>query len=165
MPDQEHLILVLARDAEEITRDMSVFFAPTRDFIEPGADWPPDLGPGELAALIPQLRLTIGHLADVMGQIVSGNKGDPGKARLVSEGVRLIEQGERAIRAGETLFGAPAGPPDTRPQQDVAAQDFPYEAAARPASDASSATSGADPAIPAPPGTGSNPGPGTRHPR
>ncbi len=38
MPDQEHLILVLARDAEEITRDISVFFAPTRDFIEPGAD-------------------------------------------------------------------------------------------------------------------------------
>ena len=164
MPDQEHLILVLARDAEEITRDMSVFFAPTRDLIEPGADWPPDLGPGELTALIPQLRLTIGHLADVMGQIVSGNKGDPEKARLVSEGVRLIEQGEQAIRAGETLFGAPS-PPGTRPQQDVAAQDFPYEAAARPASDASSATSGADPAISAPPGTGSDPGPGTRHPR
>ena len=45
MPDQEHLILVLARDAEEITRDISVFFAPTRDFIEPGADWPHDLDP------------------------------------------------------------------------------------------------------------------------
>jgi hypothetical protein len=165
MPDQEHLILVLARDAEEITRDMSVFFAPTRDFIEPGADWPPDLGPGELAALIPQLRLTIGHLADVIGQIVSGNKGDPGKARLVSQGVRLIEQGERAIRAGETLFGAPAGPPDTRPQQGVAVQDSPREAAARPASDASPATSGVGPAIPALPGTGSSPGPGTRHSR
>ena len=66
MPDQEHLILVLARDAEEITRDMSVFFAPTRDFIEPGADWPHDLTRGELAALIPHLRRTIGRLADVM---------------------------------------------------------------------------------------------------
>ena len=60
MPDQEHLILVLASEAEEITRDMSVFFAPTRDLIEPGADWPQDLGPGELAALIPHLRRTIG---------------------------------------------------------------------------------------------------------
>jgi hypothetical protein len=165
MPDQEHLILVLARDAEELSRDMSVFFAPTRDFIEPGADWPPDLNPGELAALIPQLRLTIGHLADVMGQVVSGNKGDPGKARLVSEGVRLIEQGVQALRAGETLFGAPARPPGTRPPQDVAAQDFPREAAARPASDASPATAGAAPAIPAPPGTGSNPDPRTRHSR
>ena len=56
MPDQEHLILVLARDAEEITRDISVFFAPTRDFIEPGADWPQDLTRAELAALIPYLR-------------------------------------------------------------------------------------------------------------
>ena len=60
MPEQEHLILVLARDAEEITRDISVFFAPARDVIEPGADWPHDLSPGELATLIPQLRLTIG---------------------------------------------------------------------------------------------------------
>ena len=121
MPDQDHLILVLARDAEEITRDMSVFFAPTRDLIEPGADWPPDLGPGELAALIPQLRLTIGHLADVLGQIIHDSKGDPDKAKLVSKGVGLIEQGEQAVRAGETLFGVPASPPGTRPQPEVAA--------------------------------------------
>jgi len=117
MPDQEHLILVLASEAEEITRDMAVFFAPTRDVIEPGADWPPDLDPGELAALIPQLRLTIGNLADVMGQIVSDNKGDPDKAKLVSEGVRLIEQAEQVIRESETLFGVPASPPGTRPSR------------------------------------------------
>jgi hypothetical protein len=148
MPDQEHLILVLARDAEEVTRDMSVFFAPTRDFIEPGADWPPDLGPGELAALIPQLRLTIGHLADVLGQIILDNKGDPDKAKLVSEGVRLIEQGEQAVRAGETLFGAPASPPGTLPQQEVAAQDFPHGAAAAPATGTSLATPEVGPANP-----------------
>jgi hypothetical protein len=159
MPDQEHLILVLARDAEEITRDMSVFFAPTRDFIEPGADWPPDLSPGELAALIPQLRLTIGHLADVLGQIVFDNKGDPEKARQVSEGIRLIEQAEQAIRAGETLFDAPAIPPGSRPGQDVAARDYPHGAAAVTASDASPAAPKVGPAVPVPPRPGSNPGP------
>ena len=165
MPDQEHLILVLAREAEEITRDMSVFFAPTRDFIEPGADWPQDLTPGELAVLIPQLRRTIGSLSDVITQVVAGNQADPEKARLVTEGVRLIEQGEEAIRAGETLFGAAASPQGTRPQQEVAAQDFPHGAAAGPASDASPATPEAGPAIPAAPRPGDNPGPGTRHPR
>ena len=137
MPDQEHLILVLARDAEEITRDISVFFAPTRDFIEPGADWPQDLTRAELAALIPHLRRTIGSLSDVITHVVADNRADPEKARLVAEGVRLIEQGEEAIRAGETLFGAPPSPPGTRSQQDVAAQDFPDGAAARPASGAS----------------------------
>ena len=165
MPDQEHLILVLARDAEEITRDISVFFAPARDFIEPGADWPQDLTRAELAALIPHLRRTIGSLSDVMSQRRRRNQADPEKARLVTEGVRLIEQGEQAIRAGETLFGAPPSPPGIRSQQDVAAQDFPDGAAARPASGASPETPEADPAIPAPPGTGSHPGPGTRHPR
>ena len=164
MPDQEHLILVLARDAEEITRDMSVFFAPTRDFIEPGADWPPDLGPGELAALIPQLRLTIGHLADVMGQIVSGNKGDPGKARLVSEGVRLIEQGEQAIRAGETLFGAPqpAGHP---PPAGRGRTGLPVRSCRQASQRRLTGHVRSRPGHPAPPGTGSSPGPGTRHPR
>jgi len=165
MPDQEHLILVLARDAEEITRDMSVFFAPTRDFIEPGADWPQDLTPAELAVLIPRLRRTIGSLSDVITRVVAGNQADPEKARLVTEGVRLIEQGEQAIRAGETLFGAPLSPPGTRLQQDVAAQDFPHGAAVGPASGASPATPEAGPAIPAPPQPGSSPGPGTRHQR
>jgi hypothetical protein len=164
MPDQEHLILVLASEAEEITRDMAVFFAPTRDVIEPGADWPPDLGPGEMAALIPQLRLTIGNLADVMRQIVSGNKADPDKAKLVSEGVRLIEQAEQAIREGETLFGVPASPPGTRPQQDVAARDFPHGAAATPATGTSRATPEAGSATPVPPRPESSAGPGTRHP-
>ena len=42
MQDQEHLILVLAREAEEITHGMPVLFAPARDLIEPGADWPQD---------------------------------------------------------------------------------------------------------------------------
>ena len=148
MPDQEHLILVLASEAEEITRDMAVFFAPTRDVIEPGADWPPDLGPGEMAALIPQLRLTIGNLADVMRQIVSGNKADP----------------DQAIREGETLFGVPASPPGTRPQQDVAARDFPHGAAATPATGTSRATPEACSATPVPPRPGSSAGPGTRHP-
>jgi len=165
MPDQEHLILVLARDAEEITRDMSVFYAPTRDFIEPGADWPQDLTPAELAVLIPRLRRTIGSLSDVLTRVVAGNQADPEKARLVTEGVRLIEQGEQAIRAGETLFGAPPSSPGTRLQQDVAAQDFPHGAAVGPASDASPATPEAGPAIPAPPRPGSSPGPGTRHRR
>ena len=117
MPDQEHLILVLARDAEEITRDISVFFAPTRDFIEPGADWPQDLTRAELAALIPYLRRTIGSLSDVITHVAADNRADPEKARVVAEGVRLIEQGEEAIRAGETLFGAPPSPPGTRSQQ------------------------------------------------
>lgn len=148
MPDQEHLILVLASEAEEITRDMAVFFAPARDVIEPGADWPPDLGPGELAALIPQLRFTIRNLADVMGQIVSGNNGDPDKAKLVSEGVHLIEQAEQVIREGETLFGAPASPLGTRPQQDVAARDFPHAAAATPATGTSLVTPEAGSATP-----------------
>jgi len=165
MPDQEHLILVLAREAEEITRDVSVFFAPTRDFIEPGADWPQDLTPAELAVLIPRLRRTIGSLSDVLTRVVAGNQADPEKARLVTEGVRLIEQGEQAIRAGETLFGAPPSPPGTCPQQDVAAQDFPQGAAAGSAGDASPATHEPGPAIPAPPRPGSSPGPGTRHPR
>jgi hypothetical protein len=165
MPDQEHLILVLARDAEEITRDISVFFAPTRDFIEPGADWPQDLTRAELAVLIPHLRRTIGSLSDVITHIITGNQADPEKARLVTEGARLIEQGEQAIRAGETLFGAPPGRPATRPQQDVAAQDFPHGAAATPASDASPAAPEAGPDIPALPRADSNPGPGTRHPR
>jgi hypothetical protein len=165
MPDQEHLILVLASDAEEITRDIAVFFTPTRDVIEPGADWPPDLSPGELAALIPQLRLTIGNLADVMGQIVFDNKGDPDKAKLVSEGVRLIEQAEQVIREGETLFGVPASPPRTRPQQDVAARDFPHGAAATPATDTSLATPEAAPAIPSTLRPGGSAAPGTRHPR
>jgi hypothetical protein len=165
MPDQEHLILVLAREAEEITRDMPVFFAPNRDFIEPGADWPYDLTPAELAVLIPHLCRTIGSLSDVITHVVADNQADPEKARLVTEGVRLIEQGEEAIRAGETLFGVPASPPGTHLQQEVAAQDFPHGAAAGPASDASPAAPEAGPAIPAPPGPGSNPGPGTRHPR
>ena len=148
MPDQDHLILVLARDAEEITRDMSVFFAPTRDLIEPGADWPPDLGPGELTALIPQLRLTIGHLADVLRQIILDSKGDPDKAKLVSKGIGLIEQGEQAVRAGETLFGVPASPPGTRPQPEVSAQDFPHGAAVTPATGTSLALPEAGPANP-----------------
>ena len=164
MPDQEHLILVLARDAEEITRDMSVFFAPTRDFIEPGADWPQDLTRAELAILIPHLRRTIGSLSDVITRVVADNQADPEKATLVTQGVRLIEQGEQAIRAGETLFGAPPSPRGTRSQQDMAAQDFPDGAAARPPSDASPETPEANPAIPAPPRAGSNPGSGTRHP-
>ena len=165
MPDQEHLILVLARDAEEITRDISVFFAPARDFIEPGADWPQDLTRAELATLIPHLRRTIGSLSDVMSHVVADNQADPEKARLVTQGVRLIEQGEQAIRAGETLFGAPPSPPGTRSQQDVAAQDFPDGAAARPASGASLGHARGRPGHPAPPRPGNNPGPGTRHPR
>ena len=100
MPDQEHLILVLAREAEVITHDMSVFFAPARDFIEPGAGWPQDLTPGELGGLIPQLRRTIGWLSDVITQVVDGNQADPDKARLVTEGVRLIEQGDEMIDVG-----------------------------------------------------------------
>ena len=100
-----------------------------------------------------------------MTRVVADNQADPEKATLVTEGVRLIEQGEEAIRAGETLFGAPPSLPGTRSQQDVAAQDFPDGAAARPASGASPETPEADPAIPAPPGPGSHPGPGTRHPR
>jgi hypothetical protein len=152
MPDQEHLILVLAREAEVITHDMPVFFAPARDFFEPGAGWPQDLT---------QLRRTIGWLSDVITQVVAGNQADPDKARLVTEGIRLIEQGEEAIRAGETLFGAAASPPGSRPQQEVAAQDYPHGAAARPAS----GTSAAGPAIPAAPRPGDNPGPGTRHAR
>jgi hypothetical protein len=159
MPDQEHLILVLAREAEVITHDMPVFFAPARDFIEPGAGWPPDLTPGELAGLIPQLRRTIGWLSDVITQVAAGNQADPDKARLVTEGARLTEQGGEAIRAGETLFGAAASPPGSRPQQEVAAQDYPHGAAAGPASGASAATPAAGPAIPAAPGPGDNPGP------
>ncbi len=162
MPDQDHLILVLARDAEEITRDMSVFFAPTRDLIEPGADWPPELGPGELATLIPQLRLAIGHLADVLRQIILDSKGDPGKARLVSEGIGLIEQGEQAVQAGETLFGVPANPPGARPEPEVAAQDFPHGAAVTPATGTSLAPPEAGPANPGPPRPGTSAG--TRHP-
>ena len=110
MPDQDHLILVLARDAEEITRDMSVFFAPTRDLIEPGADWPPDLGPGELTALIPQLRLTIGHLADVLRQIILDSKGDPDKAKPVSKGIGLIEQGEAGSTGRRDTIRRPREP-------------------------------------------------------
>jgi hypothetical protein len=162
MPDQEHLILVLARDAEEITRDISVFFAPTRDFIEPGADWPQDLTRAELAALIPYLRRTIGSLSDVITHVIADNRADPEKARVVAEGVRLIEQGEEAIRAGETLFGAPPSPPGTRSQQDVATQDFP-DGAAGPASGALLAAP--EVGRPAPPRPGNNQGPGTRHPR
>jgi hypothetical protein len=165
MPDQEHLILMLAGEAEEITHDMSVFFAPARDFIEPDADWPQDLTPGELAGLIPQLRRTIGWLSDVITQVVAGNQADPDKARLVTEGIRLIEQGEKAIQAGETLFAAAASLQGSRPKQEVAAQDFPPGAAAGPASGASAATPAAGPAIPAAPRPGDNPGPGTRHAR
>jgi hypothetical protein len=163
MPDQEHLILVLARDAEEITRDIAVFFAPTRDFIEPGADWPQDLTRAELAALIPYLRRTIGSLSDVITHVVASDQADPDKARMVAEGVRLIEQGEEAIRAGEALFGAPPSPPGTRSQQDVAAQGFPDGAAVGPSGGASLATPEAGLAVPSRPGN--NPGPGTRHPR
>jgi hypothetical protein len=165
MPDQEHLILVLARDAEEITRDISVFFAPARDVIEPGADWPQDLTRAELAILIPHLRRAIGSLSEVITRVAAGNQADPEKATLVTQGARLIEQGEQAIRAGETLFGVPPSLPGIRSQRDVAAQDFPDGAAARPPSGASPETPEADPAIPAPPGTGSHPGSGTRHPR
>ena len=164
MPDQEHLILVLARDAEEITRDISVFFAPDRDVIEPGADWPQDLTRAELAVLIPHLRRTIGSLSDVITRVAADNQADPEKATLVIQGARLIEKGEQALRAGETLFGAPPGPQATRSQQDVAAQDFP-DGAANPASGASLETPEANPAIPDTPRTSSSPGPGTRHPR
>jgi hypothetical protein len=163
MPDQEHLILVLARDAEEITRDISVFFAPTRDFIEPGADWPQDLTRAELAALIPYLRRTIGSLSDVITHVIADNRADPEKARVAAEGVRMIEQGEEARRAGETLFGAPPSPPGTRSQQDMAAQDFPDGAATGPASGPSLAAPEVGLAVPSRPGN--NHGPGTRHPR
>ena len=165
MPDQEHLILVLARDAEEITRDISVFFAPARDVIEPGADWPQDLTRAELAILIPHLRRAIGSLADVMSRVVARNQADPEKATLVTQGARLIEQGEQAIRAGETLFGSSPSLPGIRSQRDVAAQDFPDGAAARPPSGASLEMPEAGSAIPAQPGTGNHPGSGTRHPR
>lgn len=165
MPDQEHLILVLARDAEEITRDISVFFAPARDVIEPGADWPQDLTCAELAALMPHLRRAIGSLADVISRVVAGNQADAEKATLVTQGARLIEQGEQAIRAGETLFGSPPSLPGIRFQRDVAAQDFPDGAAARPPSGASLEMPEAGPAITALPGTSSHPGSGTRHPR
>jgi hypothetical protein len=163
MPDQEHLILVLARDAEEITRDISVFFAPARDVIEPGADWPQDLTRAELAALIPYLRRTIGSLSDVITHVIADNRADPEKARVAAEGVRMIEQGEEAIRAGETLFGAPPSPPGTRSQQDMAAQDFPDGAATGPASGASLAAPEVGRPVPSRPGN--NHGPGTRHPR
>ena len=163
MPDQEHLILVLARDAEEITRDISVFFAPARDVIEPGADWPQDLTRAELAILIPHLRRTIGSLSDVITHVAADNQADPEKARVVTEGARLIQQGGEAIRAGEMLFGAPPSPPGTRSQQDVAAQDFPDGTATGPAGGASLATPEAGLAVPSRPGN--NPGPGTRHPR
>src|ERR1035441_10031659 len=98
MPDQEHLILVLAREAEVITHDMPVFFAPARDFIEPGAGWPPDLTPGEIAGLIPQLRRTIGWLSAVITQVAAGNQADPDKARLVTEGARLTRSEERRVK-------------------------------------------------------------------
>ena len=98
MPDQEHLILVLARDAEEITRDISVFFAPTRDFIEPGAGWPQDLTRAELAALIPYLRRTIGSLSDVITHVAADNRADPGE----SKGGRRRRPPDRARRRGNT---------------------------------------------------------------
>ncbi len=40
MPDQEHLILVLAREAEEITRDMYSAFRPARRVPAPSRKWP-----------------------------------------------------------------------------------------------------------------------------
>jgi len=99
----------------------------------------------------------------VITHVVASDQADPDKARMVAEGVRLIEQGEEAIRAGETLFGAAPSPPGTRSQQDVAAQGFPDGAATGPAGGASLATPEAGLAVPSRPG--SNPGPGTRHPR
>jgi hypothetical protein len=111
MPEKEHPILALAREAEEIADDMFTFFNPVEKHFGPHEDddWPRDLTPGELAGLIQQLCRTIGSLSDTIGQMIAENQADPDKARLVTDGIRLIEQGEEAIRAGETLFGATGG--------------------------------------------------------
>jgi hypothetical protein len=138
MPEEEHPIPRLAREAKEITRDVGEFFNPVEKNFGPheDEDWPRDLTRGELAGLMPQLRETIQNLSYAITQILDRNildkhHANPGKAELAAEGIRLVEQGAEAIRAGETLFGAAAGQPATRAQQ-LAAENFPRRPAAGP---------------------------------
>jgi hypothetical protein len=132
MPEEEHPIPRLAREAKEITRDVGEFFNPVEKNFGPheDEDWPRDLTRGELAGLMPQLRETIQNLSYTITlildrNILDKNNANPGKAELAAEGVRLVERGAEAIRAGETLFGTAGGQPATPTQQQLAAENFP----------------------------------------
>ena len=137
MPEEEHPIPRLAREAMEITRDVGEFFNPVEKNFGPheAEDWPRDLTRGELAGLMPQLRETIQNLSYAIklildGDILNENHANLGKAELTAEGGRLVEQGAEVIRAGETLFGTAGGQPAGRTQQELAAENLPRPPAA-----------------------------------
>ena len=137
MPEEEHPVPRLARESEEIITAIGDFFNPVEKYFGPheAEDWPRDLTHGELAGLIPRLNLSVASLSWTFENILRENQqdvADPAKAEQVREGIRLLGQAYDAIRAGETLFGAAAGQPAARTQQELAAENFPRGPAAAP---------------------------------
>jgi hypothetical protein len=137
MPEEEHPVPRLAKESEQIINAIGDFFNPVEKYFGPheAEDWPRDLTRGELAGLISRLNLSVAGLAWTFENILreeQPNVTDPEKAKQVREGVRLLGQAYDAIQAGQTLFGAAAGQPSARTQQELAAENFPRGPAAGP---------------------------------
>lgn len=132
MPEEEHPIPRLAREARETTSAVAEFFNPVEKHFGPheDGDWPRDLTRDELGGLMPQLRETIQNLAYAIELVLDqenldANDADVGQAVRVAVGLRLVVEGAEVIRAGEGLFGTKPGQTAARPQQALAAENFP----------------------------------------
>ena len=126
--EEEHPVLALAAETRLNATGLAEFFNSTEKYFgghEP-EDWPRDLTPAELARLMPQIRLSIGELADAIQLCMTENQPDPEKAKLVTEGLRLIGDGLTSLQAGETLYGPAEGTRGARTQREVAAHNFPH---------------------------------------
>ena len=141
MPDDEHPVLALAREADEITSAIGDFFNSTERYHQPPppGGWPRDLTSGELAGLVPQLNATLENVRFAIELMIEDDSlaarplADPGKTQLVTSGLDLISQGYDAIKAGETLFGQAGGPAAAGAQQEAAvARNFPQGPGAGP---------------------------------
>ena len=140
MPEEEHPIPRLAREARETTSAVAEFFNPVEKHFGPheDGDWPRDLTRDELGGLMPQLRETIQNLAYAIELVLDqenldANDADVGQAVRVAVGLRLVVEGAEVIRAGEGLFGTKPGQTAARPQQALAAQNVPPRTRRRPA--------------------------------
>ena len=116
MPDDEHPVLALGKEAEQITRALGEFFDPVEKYFGPHdpEEWPRDLTREELGTLLPRLNNSIANLAWAVGLMVDENPPGPGqeeKVRQVREGIQQIGSGFDAIMAAQDLFSAPGAPP------------------------------------------------------
>jgi hypothetical protein len=140
MPDDEHPVLALAREADEITSAIGDFFNSTERYHQPPppGGWPRDLTSGELASLVPRLNATLENVRFAIENMIEEDSlaarplADPGKAQLVTSGLGFISQGYDAVKAGETLFGPAEGPAAAGAQRQTAARNFPQGPGAAP---------------------------------